>query len=63
MNCARCAKQLSYNELGLNKKYNANGDKLCIRCLAEKLDVTEKRLEEKIEEFLRTGCLLFVKNE
>ncbi len=64
MTCARCGKQLSYNEIGLNKKFNANAKQpLCIDCLGEKLGVEKRRLEEKIEEFLRAGCLLFVKAE
>ena len=63
MICGRCDKELSYNEIGLNKKFNGNGDRLCIHCLAVKLDVSESRLNEKVEEFLRAGCLLFVKTE
>ncbi len=62
MKCARCSAGLSYNELGLNKKYNPAGGALCLGCLAAKLGVSEARLREKIEEFLRAGCLLFVKD-
>ncbi len=62
MNCAQCGGRLSFNELGLNKKFNANGSAcLCKRCLAEKLGVTCCRLDEKIEEFLESGCKLFVR--
>lgn len=60
MTCAKCKKPLSYNERGLNEKFNQSAPALCIRCLAEKLDVTEERLREKIAEYLRAGCLLFV---
>ena len=60
MTCA-CGKELTYNELGLNKKFSAGGTALCIGCLAKRLDVSEERLQEKIEEFLRVGCKLFVK--
>lgn len=58
MTCTRCASPLTFNELGLNAKYNPQGT-LCIRCLAEKLDVPPSRLAEKIEEFLRAGCKMF----
>lgn len=60
MICACCGKPLTYNENGLNRKYN-NGEvgELCMACLAVKLGVTTARLEEKIKEFLAVGCLLF----
>lgn len=60
MTCKHCEKPLSFNECGLNKKFNANSDPLCIDCLAEKLSVSRQRLEEKIEEYLAAGCLFFV---
>ncbi len=59
MTCAHCGKPLSYNELGLNKKYNGGNEKLCLGCLAEKIGVSPERLKEKIAEHLRAGCLLF----
>ncbi len=58
MTCIKCNRPLSFNETGLNKKYNT-GEPLCIFCLAEKLGVTPERLREKIAEFRRAGCLLF----
>ncbi len=62
MNCGTCGAVLTYNELGLNKKFNANAAApLCKGCLARKLGVTQARLEEKIEEFLAAGCKLFVR--
>ena len=60
MNCV-CGKELTYNETGLSKKFLPDGEKLCMACLARRLDVSEERLKEKIEEFLRAGCKLFVK--
>ncbi len=59
MTCA-CGKELSFNEMGLSKKFLAGGEKLCLHCLSRRLDVSEERLKEKIEEFLRAGCKLFV---
>lgn len=32
----------------------------CLKCLAERFDVTEERLIEKIAEFKKNGCMLFV---
>ena len=59
MNCV-CGKPLTYNEMGLSKKFLADGEALCLQCLSVRLNVSEKRLKEKIEEFLRAGCKLFV---
>ena len=59
MNCARCSRPLVYDECGLNRKYHAGTDMLCISCLADALGVTEARLQEKIEEFRKAGCLYF----
>ena len=59
MNCVRCASSLTYDESGLNRKFNAGGGVLCIHCLAAKLCVTEERLREKMEEYRRAGCLYF----
>lgn len=62
MTCA-CGKELTYNEAGLSKKFLAGGEHLCMRCLSERLNVSEERLREKIGEFLRAGCKLFVKED
>ena len=59
MTCVRCAASLTYDEGGLNRKFNAGEDALCIRCLAEKLGASEARLKEKAEEYRRAGCLYF----
>ena len=59
MNCAHCGRGLTYDECGLNRKFNTGDDLLCISCLSRRLDVTEERLREKIEEFQKAGCLYF----
>ena len=59
MNCVRCAASLTYDEGGLNRKFNAGAGALCIHCLAEKLNVSEERLKEKAEEYRKAGCLYF----
>lgn len=32
---------------------------MCKKCLADKFNVTETRLDEKVAEFRAAGCLLF----
>lgn len=59
MTCVRCAATLTYDEGGLNRKFNADAGTLCIHCLAQKLNVSETRLKEKMEEYRRAGCLYF----
>lgn len=60
--CIRCKKTLTYNEIGAYKKFINRGSQefLCKQCLAEKLDLTVERINEKIEEFKLQGCTLFV---
>lgn len=55
-----CGKALTFNEMGLDKKFNG-GIPLCETCLAKKLGVTGQKLREKAEEFRRAGCLFFTK--
>ena len=59
MNCECCNRPLTYDEHGLNRKFNAGGDLLCIGCLATALDVKEERLREKMEELRKAGCMYF----
>ena len=63
MNCTRCSRPLTYDECGLNRKFNAGRDMLCIGCLAQALGVTQERLQEKIEELKKAGCLYFTRRE
>lgn len=63
MTCAQCGKPLSFNEMGLNRKLNANAEKLCMACMAVRLNVGEERLREKIGEYLAAGCLYFAKED
>lgn len=59
--CVRCARELTYNEIGATKKFVNRGSRefYCMNCLAEKLGVPEGMLYEKIEQFKRQGCTLF----
>lgn len=60
--CDKCGKELSKNEVGLNKKLISRKtlEFLCMDCLAEYLGTTREILEEKIEQFRSEGCDLFV---
>ncbi|MBR0039671.1 MAG: hypothetical protein IJP71_06685 [Lachnospiraceae bacterium] len=62
IDCKYCnKKKLSKDEIGLNKKLL--GEKisyyLCLKCLAEELEVTEEDMLYKIEEYKEDGCKLF----
>ena len=59
--CANCASILSKDEKALNKKLIDKNIKhfMCLKCLANYLEVSEEALSEKIEEFKEEGCVLF----
>ena len=60
--CFVCGKKnLSKNEIGLNKKLLGRNTKkyYCLDCLSEYLEVTSDFLLEKVEEFKEHGCTLF----
>jgi uncharacterized protein YlaI len=60
--CFACGKkQLSKNEIGLNKKFLGREIKrfYCLDCFAEYLEVTTEELLAKVEEFKEQGCKLF----
>ena len=60
--CVSCGKQgLSKNEAGINKKLLGMDVRnfLCLPCLAAYLEVSERDILDKIEEFKAEGCKLF----
>lgn len=62
IDCFICGKKnLSYNEIGLNKKIlGRNVEKFhCLNCLAEYLEISTEDLVEKIQELKDSGCTLF----
>lgn len=63
MTCKQCGKPLTYNEIGLNKKLvgKTQTEFYCKRCLAEFLNVSVQRLDEKQQQFIDVGCCLFAK--
>lgn len=62
--CKECNKALMLDEISLYRRLiyreAAETDCLCIPCLAKKLGVSEKDLEDKIKHFRDIGCTLFV---
>ena len=62
LDCFACGKkQLTKDEVGVNKKMLGRGIKqfYCMDCFAEYLDVTTDELLDKIEMFKEQGCSLF----
>lgn len=61
MNCKTCERQLVSDEVSLNYKLISRECTafLCLSCMAEYFGVTEEKLNAKIAQFKRQGCLLF----
>ena len=61
LKCCDCDKELSKDEIGVNRKMLTRDIKefFCLDCLAEYLDTTPDELLIKIEEFKEQGCTLF----
>lgn len=60
--CFACGKeQISYNEIGLNKKMLGRSIKkfYCLDCLSDYLEITSQELLDKVDEFKSQGCTLF----
>lgn len=59
--CIKCGKILSSEETALHKKLISRAAKefLCKKCLAEYFSCEISLLDEKIEQFKQTGCVLF----
>ena len=62
MNCIKCGKPLTGDDIGLHKKFvNRNSEEfMCIDCLCERFDITREFAEAKIEFYRQQGCTLFV---
>lgn len=62
IDCYICGKKnLTRNEIGLNKKLIGQDVKKfhCLQCLADYLELSVDELEERIQEFKDAGCSLF----
>ncbi|MBQ3230999.1 MAG: hypothetical protein IJO64_04360 [Clostridia bacterium] len=65
-NCAICAKPLENDDIGATKKLINRGMTegfLCKACLAKRFGVSEGVINEKIEYWRESGCLLFAKKQ
>lgn len=60
--CLQCAGQLSATDIGAHRKFVNRGARefMCLPCLAAYFGVREDCLREKIEEFKKAGCTLFL---
>ena len=61
VNCKKCGKELTMDEIGLHKKLVNRGatEFWCIGCLGEYYGISEAALRKKIEIFKEQGCTLF----
>jgi len=62
--CISCGKKLTGDEIGCFKKTVNRGatEFMCLDCLARKFSTTADVLKTKIEEWRKSGCLLFPEN-
>ncbi len=60
--CVKCKKELSFNEIGANKKFISRNaaEFYCMNCLADKMNIPVKLLKEKVRYLAKMGCSLFV---
>ena len=59
--CRQCERSLTGDEISVYRKL-VNREAvsfLCKTCLAEYFGVSEAKIDEKIRQFKRNGCLLF----
>lgn len=59
--CFKCGRSLVSDEIAVYRKMVDRGASryLCKTCLAAWFDVPEEKIDKKIEQFRRQGCLLF----
>ena len=63
--CFECGRSLTGDEIAVYRKLvDRMAEKfLCKSCLAAYFEVSEEKIDKKIEQFKRIGCLLFVQGE
>ncbi len=63
--CFQCDRQLTADEIAVYRKLvNRMADQfLCKACLAEYFGVSQEKIDQKIAQFKRIGCLLFAQGE
>ena len=60
--CKQCGKELTKDEIGLHKKMINRGatEYCCLDCIAAYFQAPKELLKEKIEQFRKDGCTLFL---
>ena len=60
--CCVCGCALTADEVAVTKKLVNRGavSFYCVRCLAERFEVTPRDIRERIDYFRKTGCTLFL---
>ena len=63
--CFQCGVQMTADEIAVYRKMvNREADKFLYKtCLARYFDVPVEKIDQKIQQFKRIGCLLFVQGE
>lgn len=60
--CMHCGRPLTHDEIAIYRKMVSRAAKeyMCKTCLAQYFDVDESKIDQKIQQYKRQGCLLFV---
>ncbi len=60
-NCKQCGRPLTADEVAVHRKLISReaAQYMCKTCLAAYFDVSEEKIDQKIAQFKRQGCLLF----
>lgn len=60
--CLKCGRALSGDEIALHRKLIDRGavSFLCLSCMAEEFGCAEETLQNKILQFRKDGCALFL---
>ena len=63
--CLQCKRPLVSDEIAVYRKLVRRDatEFLCKTCLAAYFNVDEAKIDQKIEQFKRQGCMLFVQNQ
>ena len=63
--CLQCDRPLTSDEVAVYRKLVRRDatEFLCKTCLAAYFNVDEAKIDQKIEQFKRQGCMLFVQNQ
>ena len=60
-NCMKCGRPLTADEVAIHRKLISREalQFMCKTCLAAYFEVSEDKIDQKIAQFKRQGCLLF----